>query len=88
MWFAGEFLRVICCGWRDILWAINLRLASQWEGIQHNFPVGLRRYEPSISTVGKAEDLESVADVLSTVVLVRVSVTIFLQDIKIRSGIN
>lgn len=59
VWFVGEFLRVSCCGLRDILWAINQRLATQWEGIQHNFPVGLRRYEPSISTVGKAADLES-----------------------------
>lgn len=60
MWFVGEFLGVSCCGWRDILWPINKRLASQWEGIQHNFPVGLRRYEPSITTVGEAEaDLES-----------------------------
>lgn len=55
----GEFLRVSCCGWRGILWPINERLASQWEGIQHNFPVRLRRYEPSISTVGEAADLES-----------------------------
>lgn len=57
MWFVGEFLRVCCGGWRDILWAVNWRLALQWEGIQHNCPVGLRRYEPSISTAGKAADL-------------------------------
>lgn len=59
VWFVAEFLRVSCCGLGDILWAINRRLATQWEGIQHYFPVGLRRYEPSISTVGKAADLES-----------------------------
>lgn len=59
VWFVGEFLRVTCGGWRDILWAVNWRLASQWEGIQHNCPAGLRRYEPSISTAGKAADLVS-----------------------------
>lgn len=57
VWLVGEFLRVICSGWRDILWAVNQRFASQWEGIQNNCPVGLRRYEPSISTAGKAADL-------------------------------
>lgn len=59
VWFVAEFLRVSCCGLGDILWAINWRLATQWEGIQHYFPVGLRRYEPSISSAGKAADLES-----------------------------
>lgn len=56
-WVVGEFLRVCCGGGRDILQAVNWRLALQREGIQHNCPVGLRRYEPSISTAGKAADL-------------------------------
>lgn len=52
VWFVREILESSCCGCKDILWPINQRLASQWEGIWHNFPVGLRRYNPSISTVG------------------------------------
>lgn len=70
VWFVAEFLRVSCCGLGDILWAINWRLATQWEGIQHYFPVGLRRYEPSISSAGKAADLVSAADVVYSVVCV------------------
>lgn len=54
------------CGrvFKGLLWWLEryslgckLEISLTMEGIQHNCPVGLRRYEPSISTAGKAADL-------------------------------